>query len=282
MLTPEDFDHDSGSLEFAKHPLRLIFGLYQIHMSRLSMILRDIVNTRFEPGRKNYETAKLDEMLQNWRQHLPPELQWSEDSTNLSVFAATLAIVYNHHLILVHLGQPSASTTTTLDGCGIPEIAAQQISAVACSTVTKSRALLMPHETFQGLFLAQVVFYTQMKSSNPTAAQLGRTALDGCQMVLHDVREAYDPAPWVMNLFNNLIRNLKEDAPNNERDLLADPFRVECWSGDGAMTGIDGEGYDGGEYDSWQANPMMSSLFDTSYDSNNPEAPGYSLFQPPL
>ncbi len=284
-LTSEDFEHDGESPEFAKHPLRPVFGLYQIHISKLSLILREIVMTRFDPGRKTNTTANMDELLRMWRQDLPPELQWSEHSTNLNVLATTLSILYNHHLILAHLGQPTTTTMAALGSAAkvqrIPEAAAQRIAAVACSIVTRSQVLLMPHESFHGLFLAEVVFYTQMKNPDPMMAQLGRAALDNCQMVLHDAREAWDPAPWVMNLFNNLIRNLKEDSPNSEIDLLADPFGEGCPSMDGGITAVRGAGQDGGDFDPWQANPLLSNLFDLSYDSNGFQNPEF-FFQPSL
>ena len=232
MLTMDDFEHHSHSNDSAKHPVKMVSGLYQIHMARLSLILREIVITRFSPGKSAQSMVPLNDLLLNWRKELPLELSWSDTTTDLSVFSTCLAIVYNHHLILTHLERPSTNgPVAAMSAGGYPplyqhvlESAAQRISELASRMVTRSYALLMPHEAFQGLFIAEVIFYTQMKSTQPIVAQLGRMSLGSCQMVLHDAKEAWDPAPWVMKLFDNLIANLKEELPTQERDLLADPF----------------------------------------------------------
>lgn len=48
-LTVEDFQFDTISPDFAKNPQRHLFGLYQIHITKLSLILRRIITTRFYP-----------------------------------------------------------------------------------------------------------------------------------------------------------------------------------------------------------------------------------------
>lgn len=98
------------SAEFASHPLRACFGLYQMHMSRLCLILKNIVNTRFA-GRNQARTAELYAKLLQWRDEIPLELQWNDSDCNLDVFSLCLCSCYNHHLILLHQEQP----TPTLD-----------------------------------------------------------------------------------------------------------------------------------------------------------------------
>src|SRR5581483_11404524 len=48
MLTLENFSDELEDPEFAQHPLRDIFGLYQIQMAKLSLILRQIVTQKYD------------------------------------------------------------------------------------------------------------------------------------------------------------------------------------------------------------------------------------------
>jgi hypothetical protein len=284
-LTIDDFEYDMQDPEFAKHPLRNTFGLYQIQVAKLSLLLRDIVASRFQPGqgRSTAQIPQLDERLQEWRKALPIELKWSDKgSANNNVFTTTLAMLFTHHLILVHLGRSDLLSNPTASDAGsvvsephqhVPELAAQRISELTSTIITKSNPLLMPHETFQAIFLAQVVFYTQCKSSQPLMAQLGRTALSSCQMAWHELKDAWDPAPWVQKLFDNLIANLDQDTPmENEADLTMNSINSVMDYSNTSVFSMEGIGY----YDSWSTHPMLSTFFDVSQDYTI--QPGY--FQP--
>ncbi|KIW79772.1 hypothetical protein Z517_06386 [Fonsecaea pedrosoi CBS 271.37] len=219
-LLMEDFEEDMQSPEFKSHPLRDSFGLYQIHMSRLSLILKDIVNTRFRPGRLQSRAAHLYEKLRRWRHELPTELQWVDGDANLDVFALCLCTSYNHHLILLHQDQPPmggvglASTSTQENSLLLkrsipaPEIAARNVTCLVYTIYAKSNPLCIPHETFQGVFLAEAVMFTQMKTSDPMTAQHGRAALSACQMLWHTVLETWDASPWILRLFDHLVGRL--------------------------------------------------------------------------
>jgi hypothetical protein len=283
-LTESDFDYDLQSPEFANYPLRNTFPLYQIHMAKLSLILRDIVATRFDPGRKAATVANLNDALQTWRQQVPAEISWTENSTNMNIFASCLCIQYNHHLILAHLESFSADAMSTIGDSPsisvrhISESAANRIATLSCSIVTRSQVLFMSHEAFQGLFLAMVVFYTQMKSSQTMLAQLGRTALNNCQLVLHGAREAWDPSPWIMKLFDNLISSLEEEVSHSEMDLLANPFGVDYHFGGKMMNLFDAAPMDP-DLDMWQGQQMIGNFFGLSNEPDRfgiPELPALS------
>lgn len=174
-LTAEDFEHDANCADFMSNPQRPSFANYQIQVSKLSLILREIVSSRFSPQRPNTTSAILHESLSSWRAQLPHNLRWSDNSTGMNVFSSTLAVLYNHHLILTHLNRSQDGMRNVAGGNGnsddISQTAAQRISTMACKIVTKSDVLLMPHELFHGIFLAEVVFYTQMKSAQAMVAQ---------------------------------------------------------------------------------------------------------------
>lgn len=150
----------------------------------------------------------------------------------------------------------------------IASSAAQNIAAAACTVVTKSSFLLVPHEMFHGIFLAQAVFYTKLRSSNQLVAQLGRSALNNCQMVLHAICECWDPGPWIMQLFEGLSSRCLERRANSgdqssHAGVAVDPP---------GFSGVMGSTPEAGVFDSllrddlWKSNPMLSSLFDMPPD----------------
>lgn len=270
MLTLDDFEQDVRSLEMAQHHLAYTFAHYQIQASRLSLILHQIVMTRFIPGPKKFTTAYLQESLECWRKEVPPEIDWSRDPMGNNLMASCLSVLFDHHLILANLGcSPSQTMTGFASNHGFDQhsdMAAQRISTIGSAIVVKSRALHVPHETFQGIFLAGVVSYTQMRSGNATLAQLGYSNLNNAKMVLHNVLEAWDPVPWITTLFERLSANLQKkqatlgDAamgqaqgfyPSDQGDLN-DLFTLQD-----AEDGI---------CSPWQANPMLNALFDFSED----------------
>ncbi|KAK1146043.1 hypothetical protein N8T08_003691 [Aspergillus melleus] len=268
MLTIEDFAHDAMTSDFLESPFRQNYALYQIEIAKLSIVLRDIVISRFYPGRRSPSTPDiLQSRLYQWRGELPPTLTWQEDVPDHSnPFSMTLSVQYNHHLIMLYLGRiPSVGLRNSHDDIEeIMAIAAQNISTVACAVVTKSIILGMPHEFFHSIFLAQAVFYTKLKSPNKLLAQLGRAALTNCQMVLHESCECWDPSPWIMQLFDNLSsRRLEKQAANAEqRSQPSGP--AEALGLNGGIGSTPGAGVFNGllGYDPWQSNPMLSSLFE--------------------
>lgn len=270
MLTQDDFEHDIGCLEPEKHPLRDLYGQYQIHMTSLALLLREIITTRFGPRKKSQSCAELNSMLQSWRRTLPRGLSWSTNaSKKLNVFAMSLAIIYNHHLILVNFGsRRTNSIHDVMDGDAATlqaaaEKAAHAISELASFIVTRSLVLTVPHEAFSALFVAEVVFYTQIKNTQALIAQGGRMSLNICQMALHNAREAWDPAPWVMQLFDNLMSDPNENVSSTTDE---DEFPKDGIDANGTFNGFIGDLGMDGDFNALQSNTLLTSLLQLPED----------------
>ncbi|KAM0192758.1 hypothetical protein ACHAPI_008118 [Fusarium lateritium] len=316
MLTMDDFKPDSESPEFANNPLLPTYSLYQIHMARLSLILRSIIASRFaQRGRVH---SDLLDRLQLWLQELPPSLQWDDANQTSNVFSRCLSILYDHHIILCTLGHLSPDIQNPMgsaapnhsqsrfgsvssvspsalregEGCASTiDFSAQRILSLACGIVRRSATLTIPHEAFPGLFLAEVVFYTQMKSRSPTRAQLGQSSLMMCQMAWHSISDAWDSTPWVMRLFDNLISNVQNDvqgaAPVGNSQCaepnlnITDPQASASRAPVSAMTSnlpddimTDMPELDTGfMQDPWHSHPMLSAFLETNLSWGSPWDP---------
>lgn len=280
-LTAEDFHNDVQSPDFAGSPYAPIFGDYQIHVTRLSLILRRIMVTRYFPkSDKTADPSALKQLLTDWRSGLPPSLEWSDAGTKYTnIFASTLAVLYNHMMILAQLGYPpeleqgSSGTTYTEQPVGedILLLAAQKIAATACAVITKSEILLAPHELLHGIFTAAVVFYMQKRSNNPLKAQLGMSGLTNCQMVLHEAWEFWDSSPWVTQLLEKVLcspsicpgsSTVVEDGAQSMSDLL---------NSTGILQGSESVDQ---VYDMWHIHPVLGSLLESTPNaSSEPMAP---------
>ncbi|KAF3797966.1 Fusaric acid cluster transcription factor FUB12 [Colletotrichum gloeosporioides] len=198
QLTIHDFEQGTPSTS----------AFYQIEMSKLSLILRNIIMARFSARREpSLVPMVLHYMLTEWRSKLPIELAWSDTSSRPpNVLSACLAVTYNHHMILAHLNctidpeqaprEPSSEQ--------VASFAAQQIAAIACGVVTRDEILSAPHELLHGIFTAAVVFYKLSKSTQPMEGQLGMAGLTNCQMVLHETYESWDSSPWVQRILTEI------------------------------------------------------------------------------
>lgn len=265
MLTADDFEHDLSSFD-ASHPLKDHYGLYQIQVAKLSLVLHQIVRTRWLPGRMNDPLPLLREALAQWRNEVPTSLDWELPQAANNMLASCLSILFDHHNILSHLGlSDNSSSSLALDEAEQEsQLAAQRISSLASSIVVKSQPLLVPHEVFQGIFVAGVAAYTQMRSPQPVIAQLGRSILSNGQMVLHNVCDAWDPAPWVMNLFERLSNNPTKPPTSTDGQTKVAPTNMT--SGIDLIDFTFGNGLDYGMGSPWSSNPMLSTLFDFPTD----------------
>ncbi|KAH6842111.1 hypothetical protein B0T12DRAFT_313914, partial [Alternaria alternata] len=220
-LTQDDFvyyddaDADLSLLvDCMRSPLAQQSGAYQIHATKLALLLRHIIAVRFNPKRKQDAgtpaVASLQEMMTAWRRELPREFSWEDRlSSHSNVFASTLRILYNHNVILAYVHSSIGSTAVPEQGISEEDMlsdAAQQIASVSCNVVMTDDGQLPPHELFHGLFVASVVFYMMQTNGttgqNALVARAGVSGLMNCKMALHAARDTWDASPWITQLFD--------------------------------------------------------------------------------
>lgn len=273
-LNAQDFLHDLESPDLAASPAGSYFGPYQVEATKLALVLRRIITSRYYPSRDGtLSSASLHRMLEEWRLQLPPRLAWSDTSAAYSnIFTSTLSIFYYHNIILAHLSYPmdmsrqsspkpdatDASPNETLT------TAAQRIASTACAVVTRSDILDAPHELLHGIFVAAVVFLMHSKSASPLAAHLGSSGLINCQMVLHASREHWDPSPWIIDLFDKIRSQPAGNCDvSEEQQYGADTSDTINVQGPGLGVGMmQDSGIFDPNYGMWQSHPILGTLFD--------------------
>ncbi|OOF94908.1 hypothetical protein ASPCADRAFT_208560, partial [Aspergillus carbonarius ITEM 5010] len=143
--------------------------------------MREIITSRFHPGRQPVMSEVLYAQLTRWKVELVPTLTWNAEVPDPSnPFSMSLSVQYNNHLILIYLGNMRGEDICRRDEHeieGIVDSAAHHISTVVCKLFTKSALLTVPHELYHSIFLAQAAFYERMRSPNKLVARLGQSAL---------------------------------------------------------------------------------------------------------
>ena len=207
MLELEDFDDEVDSYDFeSRDP-----ALYQIQVARLSVITRTVIQRRFHSSESGADTSDLQYDLATWLSQIPKELSWSDQTPTANVHATALKLLYQQHRILIHhdprnsLNAPTVSQSASNTAARTAIDAAQVIASSASTLVTKRMINRLPHEVFTGFFMAGIVYYRQLRDPDPLLAQIARASLDNCQLLLHEVRGAWDPAHWSINIFDFLL-----------------------------------------------------------------------------
>ena len=70
----------------------------------------------------------------------------------------------------------------------------------------------LPHEVFMGFFISGIVYYRQINTPDPLVSQIARASLDNCRMLLHEARDAWDPAHWSIRIFDFLLSRAQNQA----------------------------------------------------------------------
>ncbi|KIW42284.1 uncharacterized protein PV06_05847 [Exophiala oligosperma] len=227
MLTFDDFGPEDRPTTTTNNPdsddQATLYMHYQIQLAKLSLILRRIVNTRFNVGLDSTTPQALRDLLGQWRHELPAVMTWSDHGSSSSIFSECLKILYHHHLILIYLSRGDGGTGPASAGLAnmevpmseIAESAAQTIASTSLSLMTRSMVHSLPQEVFPAFFVAGIVFFRLIRRSPSLIAQLGQAALDNCQIVLNEVRDCWEPAFWGMRIFEFLLAGLNKKNHNN-------------------------------------------------------------------
>jgi len=224
-------------------------ALYQIEVARLSIIVRAIIQRRFHSSDVYVDLTDLQEDLRTWRSQIPPELSFQGSTSNRNTFAISLELLYHQHIILLHFDRakspssPSMSRTADTASASSATVAAQAIASSASSLVTNHMIPRLPHEVFMGFFISGIVYYRQINTPDPLVSQIARASLDNCRMLLHEARDAWDPAHWSIRIFDFLLSRAQDQArtAQTEKGLddnhASDPGPVNAFGED--MTGLD-------------------------------------------
>lgn len=213
-------------------------ALYQIQVARLSIIVRKIVERRSVAGSLQMYPSDLHELLNRWQAQVPSAIASNAGPTwNGNLFATSLKLLYHYHNILIHLDNAEQGLngldnvpSSNPSSAKIAESSAQMISSTASMLVTKQLTAQLPHEIFTGFFVAGIVFYRQLRQADSLVSQMARALLDNCQMLLNEVREVWDPAHWVMRIFEFLLSS-KAGAERSEERPEQQSFDPQTDSG---------------------------------------------------
>ncbi|KPM46316.1 hypothetical protein AK830_g136 [Neonectria ditissima] len=194
-------------------------SFYQIHVAKLSLIIRDIVHRRFGPGEYHISPDDAHTRLDSWYSTLNTSLnRWEAGSPPFQCSTA-LEILYHYSLLLLFIR--TLSTPQQRDHhcqqfggdiqVQLVDQAAKKISSKAVTLMTEGAVCALPHEVFPGFFLAAIVLYRQKRQKSGAEAQLAHATFDHCRIVLNETRESWDLGRWAMHTFEFLRTNCKDD-----------------------------------------------------------------------
>ena len=233
-------------------------ALYQIEVARLSIIARAIIQRRFHSSDVYVDLTDLQEDLQTWRSQLPSELSLQGATSNKNISAVSLELLYHQHIILLHFDRancpssPSMSRTANMASASSATVAAQAIASSASSLVTNHMTSRLPHEVFMGFFISGIVYYRQINSSDPLVSLIARASLDNCRMLLHEARNAWDPAHWSIRIFDFLLSRAQDQALTAQTEKAP----VDHHTSDPAASDVFGEDVSGLDQQDLSMDPL--------------------------
>jgi hypothetical protein len=194
----------------------LFTDLYLDFATSLAVLFRSIYRLRTEQSRAEYDysndRAFYCEALSRWRSELPPELALTGDSKALSLPAKALSILF--HMASLFLCIPrsdaclfssQAQGDTTSRSRYTPDIdedskSSECILKTIISIASSDELTAVPHKCFISVFLAAVSTYQNKRC----APELIDSRMANFQMIFHQLKENWEPASWMMHLFDNL------------------------------------------------------------------------------
>ncbi|KAK9427164.1 fungal-specific transcription factor domain-containing protein [Lipomyces doorenjongii] len=215
FLTPGDFssDADPGDEMWGHQDPEC--GMYVVAMTKLALILREMVQARTTHRVDTEFLIKIHKDLDNWLSVLPDELRLTlcDPDSPQYIYATAISLVYNHHQIYVHqmsLPESNIATSIALE-------AVSQITDIGSTLVTKSLIAYLPQNAYASFFMAIVMLFTQMSNcaGQPETLKLLQSQLKICEMVVYQAQDHWDHADWILALSDSLRQKLHLNSTSN-------------------------------------------------------------------
>lgn len=226
ILMMEDFVHESAEE-----------GFYQIHITRLTLFLRQIMHCRFGPGDQTITPGQIHTEIEKWHSDLQLSLQrWPHRNVPFTCSVA-LELHYNYYLLLLYIQKPTIMQQgaplhhySEQPPAGIVELCARTIASHTITLMTRTHIYDLPHELFPAFFVAGIVLYRQTQDQHELLSQMAQANLDNCRVILNEAKEIWDPGKWAMEIFDFLCTNCKvnrQKLPEVSREPQeTSPFRI--------------------------------------------------------
>lgn len=194
----------------------LFTDLYLDFAMSLAILFRSIYRLRTEQGRLEHDysndRAFYREALSRWRSDLPPELALTGDPKALSLPAKALSTLFHMASLFLciprsdaYLFSSQAQGDSTSGSRHTPDIdedskSSDCILKTIVSIASSDELTAVPHECFISVFLAAVSTYQNKRC----APELIDSRMVNFQMIFHQLKEHWQPASWMIHLFDNL------------------------------------------------------------------------------
>ncbi|KAK9327360.1 fungal-specific transcription factor domain-containing protein [Lipomyces starkeyi] len=198
---------------------RIEHGLYVIENSKLSLILREIVQARDTRCVDTDFVLQMHKGLQNWLHRMPDELRVHlvSPESPLYVLCAALSLVYNHHLIYLHQTAPPECEISL----SVAQEAVSNIAEFGSTLVTLSVISFIPQDSLASFFMAIVMLFTQMQGQkSEERMRLLRMQLKVCEMIVHQSQDHWDHADWILVISESLRQKLDFGCSNGDHSEL--------------------------------------------------------------
>ncbi|KAK9487707.1 fungal-specific transcription factor domain-containing protein [Lipomyces starkeyi] len=223
MISKRDFETDidpvgPGADLFGTRMIEHAY--FVIEMTKLALILRTIIQARPNIRTDPEFVFGTNKQLEEWHSNLPPclRLDFCTPDTTVQVLASALALLYNHNLIYLH--QPASEASPL--SASITENAVTAISDLGSSLVTESALQFLPQDAYAAFFLAVIMLFAEIQNAQSIAeVRFLEAHVKICEMVVHQAREHWDHADWILSLSSNLRDKLVSTAEASRQGITS-------------------------------------------------------------
>ncbi|KAL4815669.1 fungal-specific transcription factor domain-containing protein [Aspergillus spinulosporus] len=253
-LTEDDFQFDSDYDQTLISPQRDFQVSYVIEMSKLAMILGDILVGEFSPrrpAREKYDTGTLANRLAEWESHLPDQLRRPppHGSSEAMFWARMLYMSYhNYHVLLFRPKSIENLSPTEAERDACARTAADSITRIAedllaTETIWPGQIHLVP-----ALFGALSVHTIVICRKDTVRQKLAENKSRQCLLALSELSKSWPVRIWFARAFANLMRrltgrggsivNVSSSIAGNRRSLAAASSPAPCIDSNAASSDI--------------------------------------------